>query len=115
MHGCEAHSMRLDGHTASAEHTPLLLASARQPGHDPLVERQKHPPATRLRADQPSGKFESDEGTQMTHDRFNTLREFRLASGKRGRFYSLPALEDSGIGPVSRLSLIHISEPTRPY
>ncbi|HLW12645.1 MAG TPA: aconitate hydratase [Casimicrobiaceae bacterium] len=39
----------------------------------------------------------------MTHDRFDTLKEFRLASGATGRYYSLPALEQAGVGKVSRL------------
>ncbi|MFI4888248.1 MAG: aconitate hydratase [Burkholderiales bacterium] len=39
----------------------------------------------------------------MPHDRFDTLKEFRLASGAAGRYYSLPALERAGIGKVSRL------------
>ena len=33
----------------------------------------------------------------------DTLREFSLASGRRARFHSLPALQDAGIGNVSRL------------
>jgi aconitate hydratase len=39
----------------------------------------------------------------MAHDRFDTLKEFRLASGATGRYYSLPALEQAGVGKVSRL------------
>src|SRR5579864_4289526 len=39
----------------------------------------------------------------MAHDRFDTLKEFRLASGATGRYYSLPALEHAGVGKVSRL------------
>ncbi len=34
---------------------------------------------------------------------FDTLQEFDLGNGKTGRFHSLPQLEKSGIGPVSRL------------
>jgi aconitate hydratase len=34
---------------------------------------------------------------------FGSLREFPIAPGRRGRFYSLPSLEEQGIGPVSRL------------
>jgi aconitate hydratase len=33
----------------------------------------------------------------------DTLREFNLASGRRGRLHSLPALEVAGVGKVSRL------------
>ena len=39
----------------------------------------------------------------MSHDPFNTLQTFRTASGVRGRFHSLPALEKAGIGKISRL------------
>ena len=39
----------------------------------------------------------------MAHNLHNTLREFKLASGRSGRFYSLPALEQAGVGAVSRL------------
>ena len=34
---------------------------------------------------------------------FNTLQKFDLGNGKQGSFHSLPALEKSGIGPISRL------------
>jgi aconitate hydratase len=39
----------------------------------------------------------------MPHNTFNTLDSFTLAAGKQGQFYSLPKLEQEGIGPVSRL------------
>ena len=39
----------------------------------------------------------------MSHNLHNTLQEFKLASGKTGKFYSLPALEKAGIGKISRL------------
>ncbi len=39
----------------------------------------------------------------MTHNLFNSLQEFKLASGKNGKFYSLPALEKAGLGKISRL------------
>src|SRR5881275_1092282 len=39
----------------------------------------------------------------MTHNLFNSLHEFRLASGHRGKLYSLPALEAAGLGRISRL------------
>ncbi|MGH8743519.1 MAG: aconitate hydratase [Burkholderiales bacterium] len=39
----------------------------------------------------------------MIHNRFNTLREFKLESGKTGKFYSLPVLEKTGVGKISRL------------
>src|SRR5688572_18729961 len=34
---------------------------------------------------------------------FNSLQNFDLGNGKQGRFYSLPALEKAGLGPISRL------------
>jgi aconitate hydratase len=39
----------------------------------------------------------------MSHNLFNTLQEFDLGNGQRGKFYSLPALEQAGLGPISRL------------
>ena len=39
----------------------------------------------------------------MSHDPFNTLQTFRMASGVTGKFHSLPALEKAGIGKISRL------------
>jgi aconitate hydratase len=39
----------------------------------------------------------------MSHNLFNTLQSFDLGNGKQGRFYSLPALETAGIGPISKL------------
>src|SRR6266850_37845 len=37
------------------------------------------------------------------HNLFDTLQKFDLGNGHSGQFYSLPALEKAGIGPVSRL------------
>jgi len=39
----------------------------------------------------------------MSHNLFNTLQSFDLGNGKQGKFYSLPALEAAGVGPISRL------------
>ncbi len=39
----------------------------------------------------------------MEQNEFGALREFVTASGHKGRLYSLPALEEAGIAPVSRL------------
>jgi aconitate hydratase len=39
----------------------------------------------------------------MPHNTFNTLQTFDLGNGQTGNFYSLPALEKAGVGPVSRL------------
>jgi aconitate hydratase len=41
----------------------------------------------------------------MSHNPFNTLREFTLGSGQTAKFYSLPALEEAGVGKVSRLPI----------
>ncbi|TAN84973.1 MAG: hypothetical protein EPN14_01540, partial [Gallionella sp.] len=37
------------------------------------------------------------------HNLFNTRQPFKLADGKSGTLYSLPALETAGIGKISRL------------
>jgi aconitate hydratase len=37
------------------------------------------------------------------HNLFNTLQKFDLGNGRQGSFYSLPALEKAGVGPVSKL------------
>jgi aconitate hydratase len=39
----------------------------------------------------------------MSHNLFNTLREFDPGSGRKGKFYSLSALETVGVGNISRL------------
>ena len=39
----------------------------------------------------------------MPHNLHNSLQEFKTASGKSGKFYSLPALEQAGVAKVSRL------------
>jgi aconitate hydratase len=41
----------------------------------------------------------------MSHNLFNTLREFDHGNGGKGKIYSLPALEQTGIGRISRLPL----------
>src|ERR1700722_4438143 len=37
------------------------------------------------------------------HNLFDSLKEFDLGQGKKGGFYSLPALEKAGVGAISRL------------
>jgi len=39
----------------------------------------------------------------MPHTLFDTLKSFSSPGGKGGSYYSLPALEAAGVGPVSRL------------
>ncbi|MGZ4965051.1 MAG: aconitase family protein, partial [Limisphaerales bacterium] len=37
------------------------------------------------------------------HNLFNTRQQFDLGNGKKGNFYSLPALEKAGVGNISKL------------
>src|SRR5271170_1647551 len=37
------------------------------------------------------------------HNLFGTLQTFELGNGQSGNFYSLPALEAAGVGPISKL------------
>src|SRR3989454_5792981 len=37
------------------------------------------------------------------HNLFDTLQRFDLGNGKQGAFYSLPQLEQAGLGPISKL------------
>lgn len=39
----------------------------------------------------------------MPHNLFNSLQEFKLASGGSGKYYALFALESAGLGKVSRM------------
>jgi len=39
----------------------------------------------------------------VPHNLLNTLQKFDVGGGQQGQFYSLPALEKAGAGPVSRL------------
>lgn len=39
----------------------------------------------------------------MSHNLFNTLQEFSTSAGKKAKYYSLPALEQAGLGVISRL------------
>lgn len=39
----------------------------------------------------------------MTHNLFNTRRSFKTVDGRDGVFYSLPQLENEGLGKISRL------------
>jgi aconitate hydratase len=39
----------------------------------------------------------------MSTDPFKTLSTFKTAAGKQASYYSLPALEKSGVGPISKL------------
>lgn len=41
----------------------------------------------------------------MAHNLFNSRKEFTLKQGKKGTFYSLPALEKAGIGDISKLPI----------
>src|SRR6478672_11748277 len=50
-------------------------------------------------------EFEPNWGRGMNkpHSVFGSLQVFSLGSGGHGHFYSLPALEKAGVGPISRL------------
>ena len=39
----------------------------------------------------------------QTHNLFNSLQSFDFGNGQQGKYYSLPALEKAGVGPVSKL------------
>ena len=39
----------------------------------------------------------------MTHDLFNTRQTFTTGNGTEGTFYSVPQLENAGLGNISRL------------
>jgi aconitate hydratase len=39
----------------------------------------------------------------LSHNLFGTLQQFDLGDDKQGQFYSLPALEKAGVGPISKL------------
>src|SRR5450631_138699 len=41
----------------------------------------------------------------MKHNLFDSLKQFRTASGVIGEYYSLPALEQAGLGKISRLPM----------
>jgi len=36
----------------------------------------------------------------MAHNLFNTKKEFTIKNGRKGTYYSLPALEKAGIGNI---------------
>jgi len=40
-----------------------------------------------------------------SHNLFDTLKDFDAGNGKKGAFYSLPALEKAGVGAISRLPI----------
>src|SRR5688500_12908341 len=50
-----------------------------------------------------NGVLANISGASMIQNLFSTLKEIPLSPGKHARYYSLPALEASGVGTVSRL------------
>jgi len=46
-----------------------------------------------------------DLSTSMPDGPFGSLQTFASGSGVAGKFYSLPQLEKSGVGPISRLPI----------
>src|SRR5690606_15982955 len=45
------------------------------------------------------------QGTDMAHNLFNSLRPLTLANGTTAQFYALSALEEAGLGKITRLPL----------
>src|SRR6185312_311069 len=45
----------------------------------------------------------SENFMNQAHNQFNTLQTFDLGNGRKGAFHSLPQLEKSGVGPISKL------------
>ncbi|MGA2604113.1 MAG: aconitase family protein, partial [Verrucomicrobiia bacterium] len=43
--------------------------------------------------------------TSESHNSFHSLQTFDLGGGRKGRLYSLPALEAAGVGKISRLPI----------
>ena len=41
----------------------------------------------------------------MSHNLFGTLKEFETVSGRKGKYYSIAALESAGVGSISRLPI----------
>ena len=41
----------------------------------------------------------------MSHDLFNTRQTFTTGTGEDGSYYSLPQLENAGLGNISRLPI----------
>ncbi|MEK9873121.1 MAG: aconitase family protein, partial [Betaproteobacteria bacterium] len=41
----------------------------------------------------------------MSHNLFNSAKEFTIKSGKKGKLFSLPALEKAGVGKISKLPI----------
>jgi len=44
-----------------------------------------------------------DDLMKTAHNSFDSLQKFDAGNGRQGLFYSLPALERAGLGPISRL------------
>src|SRR4051794_32415299 len=52
-----------------------------------------------------ASRFPREALFNMSNDPFKTRLTFDLGGGRQGWFYSLPALEKAGIGPISRLPI----------
>src|SRR5512138_473907 len=79
---------------------PATRAVAVAPTEEPIP----HPPPPRL----PPGArtvstFENRRTKMATADPLGAVRSFEISPGRTGRLVSLPALEERGFGPVSRL------------
>src|SRR5207247_3235972 len=51
----------------------------------------------------PPSEIRRSDSINSLHNRLDSLQQFDLGNGQQGAFYSLPALERAGVGPVSRL------------
>jgi len=74
----------------------------REPPLDPfldasVVNAHRFPPLSGLPEISPPQRMSTP------HNLFDTRKTFDLGNGTQGLFYSLPALEQAGIGPISRL------------
>lgn len=49
------------------------------------------------------GKFIRPIALSMGHNRFDSLQTFDAGYGQQAKYYSLPALEKAGVGPISKL------------
>src|SRR6266705_4997353 len=65
-------------------------------------ERSRRSPRRSLKDWQRDSSTSLGMTTNM-HDEFKTLRKFDAGKGREGFFYSLPALEEQGVGKISRL------------
>src|SRR6266496_2655113 len=98
---------------------PAIALVGRETGHDrPADARCGQPFLTHQKSEMTSLDFacvknhvtlpaSSKGGGSLfmkMHNLFGALQKFDSGKGRQGSFYSLPALEKAGVGPVSRRS-----------